>query len=179
MTTTKRNARTNRNIAIAIVAIVAIIATMFALVAIRYGFHSIMCNWAESEGSAMRYTATGLRNWSDADIAWYNEEIAAKQAFIESNAIAGFYNLFSGNAFFKLIRMALMVGSFFVAGTAWYLLYCVVDASIKRYHKRAARMAMRKANNHQVIDFTEYNCRKQAQRRSYTQAGYYPERKAR
>lgn len=175
-TTSRKNNNRERNITIAIVAIVAIVTTIFALVAIRYGFHSMMCNWAESEGSALRYTATGLRNWTDADIAWYNEEINAKQAFIESNAIAGFYNLFSGNAFLKLIRMALFVAVFGVAGISWYLLYCVADASIKRYHKRAARRAMRQSYNRNVIEFNAY---KRQQRQSYTQAGYYPQRKAR
>lgn len=177
MTTTKRNAKnTERNLTIAIVAVIAIVTTIFALVAIRYGFHSMMCNWAESEGSAMRYTATGLRNWTDADIAWYNEEIEAKQAFIESNAIAGFYNLFSGNVLLKLVRMAIFVAVFGAAGLSWYLLYCIVDASIKRYHRRAARRAMRQSYNRNVIDINAYHRR---QRQSYTQAGYYPQRKAR
>ena len=179
MTTSKRNTKNNRTKVIAIIALVAIVSTIFALVAIRYSFHSIMCNWAETSGNEIYYTANGPRNWSDADIAWYNEEISAKQAFIESNAIAGFYNLFSGNAFLKLIRMAIFVAAFGFAGTSWYLLYCIVDATIKREQKKAARraaMQQKKSYNSNVIDF---NAAKRRQRQSYTQAGYYPERSAR
>lgn len=180
---TRRNTRyarmmKERLIAITILLGISITLTLVATSTTRYALHSIDCNFAETSGNTPYYTAGGQRNWSDADYKWYNDAWTQKNAFIESNFIAKILNFLGSNPLFKLIQLAIVFSAPFACIYSWYILFQCIKAtyitSSNHNAKRRRQAAIR--NNPDIIDFNQRRIEKERQRRSLTQAGYYPKK---